>query len=211
MIRINLAKRKQAVSGGGASSEKASGLSALGGLSKISINADQIKALPVRKFVVPIIVAIVATYVQDGIKVDDMQKVEAALAKLTAERTQLAATANKLKGYEAVKKSMEADQATMRSKIDTIQKLIADRTNPPKLLRSLASAIPKDVWLAEFKAGEKDVSFKGFSLDFNQIADFVKNLNESAYFTDLSIRNTQQSKDEVGLDVASFELSARRR
>jgi Tfp pilus assembly protein PilN len=159
----------------------------------------------------PVVVAIVAWYMLDTFKEEEMQKLSAIHAKLTSERTALEAEAKKFKGYEEVKKALEQDEFTLRTKIETIQKLIADRSSPPKILLTLATSIPKEVWLSELKLTDKEGSFKGYSMGFGQISDFMKNLNESAYFTDLNIKKTEQAKDEGGAEVAAFELTARRR
>jgi Tfp pilus assembly protein PilN len=210
MIKINLATRKQP---SGASIEgkglNLGGFQFPAGFSKISVN--DLKDLPIRKLLLPLVVCVALTYLVDSFKEDEMTKVQDEAAKVAAEKVQLQANAGKLKGYEALKRSMEADEQIMRSKLAVVQGLVADRTNPPKILRSLSSALPKDVWLSEFKAADKEVSFRGFSLDFNQISDFMKNLNESAYFSDVTIKSTQQAKDELGVDVASFDLVAKRR
>jgi Tfp pilus assembly protein PilN len=210
VIKINLATRKQSASAATAGGALG-GFQLPAGLSKMNINISDIRDLPIRRFVLPLVVAIVATYVADGLKEDELAKVQAELAGLNEQTTKLQAEAGKLRGYEELKKNMEADEQMMRTKLGVVQALIQDRANPPKVMRSLAAAMPKDVWLSEFRAGEKEVSFKGFSLDFNQVSDFMKNLSESAYFADVTIKNTQQAKDELGMDVASFDLSARRR
>lgn len=213
MIKINLATRKQSA---GASVEGRGGVS-IGafqlpaGLSKIQFNLDEIKNLPLRKILLPLVACIALTFLVDGLKDDELSKVQEEAAKVAVQKEQLNLSANKMKGYEALKRAMEDDERLMRSKIAVVQGLITDRSNPPKIMRSLASSLPKDVWLTEFKAAEQEVTFRGFSLDFNQVSDFMKNLNESAYFADVTIKNTQQSKDELGTDVASFELVARRR
>lgn len=214
MIKINLALRKQSASAASAASEARGsaigGLQLPAGLSKLNLDVNSLKG-PMRKLLPPILVGLVATFVVDGLKEEELAKVQEESATVAEQRNQLMAAAEKIKGYEAVKKSLEADEQLMRIKIDVVQQLIADRTNPPKLLRSLSTSIPKDVWLSEFKAGAEGVTLKGYSLDFNQVSDFMKSLSESVYFADLAITGTQQAKDEFGMDVASFELTAKRR
>lgn len=210
MIKINLATRKQS---SGASHE-AKGLNFgsfqfPSGFSKFNVN--ELKDLPIRKLLLPLVVCVALTYLVDSLKEDEMIQVQEEAAKVAAEKVQLVASAGKLKGYEELKRNMEADEQVMRSKLAVVQGLVADRTNPPKIMRSLAGSLPKDVWLSEFKAADNEVTFRGYSLDFNQISDFMKNLNESAYFSDVTIKNTQQAKDELGVDVASFDLVAKRR
>jgi Tfp pilus assembly protein PilN len=228
MIRINLAKRKTASSGGGAmgamgalgalgATRGGSGIGSLKlpiGLSKITLDTDRLKEIPIKKFLVSIVIGVGATFYSDNQKEVEMQKATEIVTQLTTERAQLTNAAGKLKSYENMKKSMELDEATIRGKIDTIQMLIVDRTNPPKLLSSLSVSIPKDVWLAEFKAGEKDVTFRGLSFEFDHVTEFIKSLNESAYFTEVGFKpgtGAPRAKDEIGVDVYSFDLTGKRR
>jgi hypothetical protein len=208
MIKINLANRKQSGSGSDASAAKPINFT---GKLNFDFDFSKAKDLPIRQILIPLVACILGSYFLDGYKEDEIKAVDATLAVLNAERTKLQAEAAKMKGYEEVKKSLEADEFIFRTKIDTIQKLITDRALPPKVMLSLANATPKDVWLTEFKIKDNQVNFKGSSLGFNQISDFMKNLNESAYFSDLNIKDTHGAKDANGNDIATFELVAKRR
>jgi len=207
MIKINLATRKQAVgvSGGGDGGTATS-------LKRMTVDLNSLKDLPIRRAVLPIVVGLMASFALDSYKEDELKKVDDQIAKLSAEKQKLQVEANKMRGYEEVKKNLEADERALRVKVETIRKLIADRQTPPKLLISIAESIPKDVWLTEFKVIKKEVGFKGSALGFNQISDFMKSLNENLYFADVSMKSTQQVKDkQSGSDLAEFELSAKRR
>ncbi len=140
-----------------------------------------------------------------------LQEKDREVKKIIAESTKLSLQLEKTKGYDAIKKSLEEDEALIRSKIETVKKLIADRAASPKLLLAISKAIPEEVWLTDISIQETTVSLKGSAIDFNQISDFMKNLNESVYFKDLDLKNTQQAKIENNFDIAQFELSANRR
>lgn len=215
MIKINLALRKQAAGAqsSDAGDKAAGGGGGLGGIkiSKVAIDLDQLRELPLRQIAIVVAVYVVGGYVLEDYKAGEIAKVDATIAGLSAEKSKLTAEAAKMKGYEDLKKSLESDEKIMRTKIETIQKLIADRQSPPKVLISIAEAIPKDVWLQDFKIAKGEVTMKGYSLGFNQISDFMKSLNENVYFTDVGLKNTQQAKDEAGVEVANFELSAKRK
>ncbi len=212
MIKINLALRKQ--SGAGASDAGKTGTGAFAlptGVSRMTLDIDQLKDLPIKSMVICLAVSAIAWYLSTTYKEEEMQKLADIQAKVSEERARLEEEIKKYKSFDEVKKSIDQDEFTLRTKIDTIQKLIADRSSPPRLMLSLALSIPKDVWLTELKISETETRFKGYSLGFNQISDFMKGLGESAYFTDLSIKKTEQSKDDLGVEVAAFELAATRR
>lgn len=208
MIKINLASRKQSTTvagsgGGGAGGFKVSKLTA--------VDLEAFRDLPIRKLALMAVVAIGASYLVDDYKATETKKVEDEYAKLDQERGRLQGEIAKTKGFEAMKKALEADERMIKTKIETIRKLLQDRQNPPKMLASLSSSLPSDVWLNSFAVASGKAKFMGFSTNYNQISDFMKNVNDSAYFTGLGLVNTQQTKDETGADAASFELSAEMR
>jgi Tfp pilus assembly protein PilN len=209
MIKINLATKKASVQSAGEDGKKSTPLGA--GFSKLDLRLDAIKDLPIRKIATAALACMAGSYLLDGYKEDEMKKVDAALSKVTAEQTRLRAEVAKSKGFEAMKKQLEADEFSIRTKIETIEKLVADRQTPPKILLAVANTIPAEVWLQTFKMADGEASFRGYATNYNQISDFMKNLNENAYFTDLRLVGTSQTKDSGGSEAASFELSAKRR
>lgn len=202
MIKINLATRKQAAG----TTEIKDVKTAL-----TRMDVDSLKALPLRRLGVLAVTLFAVSYVLDAYKEEELAKARAAFTKVQAEQTRLKAELASTKGFEAMKKALDADEEMIRAKIDTVQKLIADRQTPPKLLSALSSTIPGEVWLVDFKLDGEDVKFNGMSLGFNQISDFMKTLNENAYFMDVRLVATQQAQDETGTNVAKFELAAKRR
>jgi hypothetical protein len=200
VIKINLARQRQA----GASGESRPAQVRSGG------GVDQLRELPLRKVGVPILAALVATYLFHQYKDEELKKLDSYSNKLNAEVVQLQTEINKVENLEAQKDSLEEGEKNLRAKIDAIRKLVSDRADPPKLLTQLSNGIPKDVWLTEFKVDKMDISIRGASLGFNQVSDFMKNLSDSSYFVDIDLKNSQQGKDQ-GYEVASFELNAKRR
>lgn len=206
MIKINLASRKQSMAAAGVGGGTTKILA-----NKMSLDMDSFRDLPIRKFILPVVVCALASYTVDGQKKKVMDELEGRVAKLAAEKPKLEAEANKLKVYEDFKKKLEADELTIRTKTETIQKLIVGRGQTIKMLVTLASAAPKDAWLSNFQIKEPDVILKGYAVGFGQISDYMKSLNESAYFADLTLKSSEKAKDDTGNDVVSFELNAKRR
>ena len=207
MIRINLATRKQSASAAGES---------VGGGSKI--NLDQIRArlgdiqdLPLRKIGSMIAFMMIASYFWTDYQGTEVGKVNVAIEKYQKESSVSKAELGQSKVLEATKKALEADEVVIRTKIETLQKLVDGRQTPPKLLSSISTSIPKDVWLSELKADKESMSFKGFSATISDISDFMKILKENALLTDLKLVKTDKARDELGIEVSNFELQAKRR
>jgi Tfp pilus assembly protein PilN len=217
VIRINLAARKQfgVVAGGreGAAAVAALGerFAALKAFDLRGLGLDALSSLPLRQLGTAIAAVAVAYTVAEGMKRDEVGKVMKEIEGERAAQVKLKADFERTKGYEPLKKQLDADEKTMRVKLETIQKLVADREVPPKLLIALAKGIPAEVWLSEFSADAKDVKMKGFSVGYDQISDFMRMLGESIYLTELQLVGSQQAKDAEGFLVQAFELAARRR
>jgi Tfp pilus assembly protein PilN len=201
MIKINLATRKQATGLG-----DGGGLKGLGALAAAR-NLDGLKELPLRKIALLLAVGIGASYLLDDVKQKELDKLTVQEDRLNGEKNRAMGELGKIKGFEEMKKVLDNDEFTLKTKIETIDKLLDDRRTPPKLLIELSKTIPPEVWLSDFKIEYPDVKITGSSLGFNQISDFMKNLNENVYFTELKIEKTEQGQS----GFATFELKAKRR
>lgn len=205
MIKINFANQKQ----GGYLTKSGAGGTDLKGLSK-TIDLEAIRELPLQKLVLPLIVFFGADYASNYFQQEQLSILDQQIEALKAEQSPLKAEANKLKSYEELRKSLEEDERVIRDKIDTIQKLVAGRSAPPRALIAFSTTLPENVWLSEIKTEGQVVVVKGLATDFNLISDFMKNMGENVQFSDLELKNTQQARDS-GHGVVSFELSGRLR
>lgn len=202
MIKINLASKKKSSVGLGKSGKPSLGIDQLGGM------VDELKGLPIRKMAIPIVVAIVANVLVSGYMDNEVKEVDAELTKVRAEKPRLDAEAAKLKSYEDLKKALEADEATLKKKLQAIQTLLNGRTDTARILEDLSRAIPHTVWLTDFQMKDVDVSIKGLSLDFDPVLDFQKTLNENVYFSGVEAKNTVQDPQKR---LVSFELQGQRK
>ncbi len=201
MIKINLASRKQMGSSAPAGSR---------GPSLKGVNLDGLRDLPLRKFMPFVLVAIVFTFFVDGLKDSDLQEFNTRIAKMQKDQQKLQAEVQKTQGFEEMKKSIDADEQMVRKKIETIQKLMGERQASFKILETLASVVPSDVWFRTLKLDQNELAIRGGSLGFNQVTDFMKGLNESAFFSEVQVPSSQQEKDDAG-PMVGFEMTAKRR
>jgi Tfp pilus assembly protein PilN len=208
MIKVNLALKKHGV--GIVAREKGSSFN-LSALSS-GLNTDFLRDPLFRKVGLVVVVAIMATYLLSGFKDDEVQKLDDVLTKTNAVNAKISAELAKTKGYEDLKKQIDADETTLRTKLNTIKKLIVDRQIPPKLLTSLSSGIPGDLWLSELSMDEKELRIKGFALGYTQITDLLKTLGESEFLVEPKLVDSKQTKDGIsGQEMANFELSAKKK
>jgi Tfp pilus assembly protein PilN len=208
MIKINLALKKHGV--GIIPREKGAGFN-FKGLSG-GMNTDFVKDPLFRKFGLVVVVAIMATYLLDGFKDDELKKLDDLLAKTNEANAKIAAQLTKTKGYEGLKKQIDTDETTLRTKLDTIKKLILDRQIPPKLMASLSTGIPSELWLSDLSMDEKELRLKGYALGYTQITEFLKALGENEFLSDPKLVDSKQTRDSItGQEMANFELSAKKK
>ena len=208
MIKINLATKKQPAF---ASSGEKSGATTFGEFSKIRITRDTWKELPLRSLGILALFAVAGSYFVSDYKESEVKKVEATIQKLEQRKSELNTLSKKSAGFQDLKKTLESDEFTMRTKIDAIQKLLVNRKSASELLVTLSDVIPEDVWLGQVTMKDLAVAIKGNSTDFDLVSDFMKRMGESPVFADLVLRSTQKSLDSAGIEIASFELTAKRR
>lgn len=197
MIKINLAKRKTS-SLSGPESKK-------GSVRKI--DWDEIKEFPILKLGL----AIAICYLTDTFFEKEMRAKVFALNTLynqiNQEKVQLNRKLVQAKGFEKVKEELERDEFILKSKIDTIKNLIDDRGDSPKMLVSLSKSIPDNVWLEKVDIEEQDMSLSGGAMTLSQVSDFIRELNNTAYFSKVTLRKSQGSQT---LGKTQFTVEAKR-
>ena len=205
MIKINLArKRKFAASADAGAGGKFS-------LGRLGITKDDLKELPFIRIGICLLAAWLAT---DGVEryknaLIDVQ--DKAVKELQGKQQEQAKELAKVKDYDVQRKQLESDEAVLKGKIDAIQKLVSDRLGLYNSLYAISTSIPADVWLTVFDIKSDLINIQGASLDINQVSDFMKKLNETPYFSDITLKKTSQVRDQGGNELANFEIGAKRR
>lgn len=206
MIKINLATKKQS---GLVTETKTKSSSKAFSTQRITL--QQFRELPVGKLVMVGLACFAVNMILDTYMSDELQKVDDALAKIIAGNAKAQQDLLKYKKYDEVKKSLDTDDLLVKTKLEVIQKLVLGRSESLKLLLSISSSIPKDVWLKELKMEKGELLLRGSSVGFSAISDFMKRLHDGPYFSSVDLIDTQESKEGRDNGIANFELSAKRR
>ena len=225
MIKINLASRKES---GIVGHSKAGGFTGINfKMGKMSLNdLKAMKDLPFRKVLIPLAVSIVAYFVADTYKTTQVEELDALLAKQKEENSKLEAQVVKFKTYDGIKKQLDEDEVSIKAKLDTIKKLTADRPYLTQFIQFVSKTIPSDVWLTSLTLEKSEFSFKGSSVGYYSVSDFMKNLTESTSLKDVSLKNSEARTSSnpsqpsgaatgggigTGGDITNFEILAKRR
>jgi len=211
MIRINLAQKKQASYLGGsktasfASGGKTGTMTALRGL--MSGGAASATTTALAKILIPLILSVGAYYAYDYYTGQKLAEMQQEVNTLDQEKTRIQNELRKIKGYEVVKTELERNEMILRTKIQTIEKLILGRDFTVKSLVVLSQSLPKAVWLTDLSATETAYDLKGGTTDISLVSDLMTRLGGTIYYKDVTLKSTAA---DPGQRMATFELSARR-
>ena len=97
--------------------------------------------------------------------------------------------------YDEVQK-IQAQQKELQEKLDVIKQLEARSGGPVHVLDDLSGATPDKLWLTEFAETGGTARLSGFSVDEQTIADFLRRLGGSSYFTGVDLEETTQVTQE---------------
>ena len=102
-----------------------------------------------------------------------------------AEITRLAKIIKEVKDYEKRQKDL-------RAKLDVLEKLKSSRSGPLYLLDELYKALPDKVWLTSFKEGGGRAQIKGIGANEEDVAVFMRNLEQSDLYEGVELKVTKQ-------------------
>ncbi len=102
---------------------------------------------------------------------------------------------------------IQAQQKELQEKLDVIKQLEARSGGPVHVLADLSAATPDKLWLTEFSENGGAAKMSGFSVDEQTIADFLRRLGGSSYFTGVDLEETTQVTQE-NVKQKKFTLKA---
>jgi len=213
MIKINLAKRK--------SSSGSSSATGLGGLlaplqsllNRSGGGGQQVNfsELPLKTIVFTLIVGFGSQYLNAEEKANLIRKEEVLIEKQRAIQEEFQKKLAGLAKLEEQKKALSADYDLVKRKIETITSLVRDRETSIQILSDISSAIPTEVWLLSLDVGLEKFSVSGHATEFNHVSDFMKRLEQSKLLGGFALENSNQTKDQQGVIVTSFNVKANRK
>ena len=119
---------------------------------------------------------------------------------------------SKTKELDVLKKKVqevedyEKKKRLLEDKIRIIEQLRKNQGGPVRLLDYLSQGLdPLKVWLSSVE-GDAQVTVMGKALTNDDIVEFIKNLQQSNYFSSVTLQESVQSVEE-GVTVYSFKIS----
>lgn len=216
MIKINLALKKQPTyvseGVGGKGGSLVTGVPLTKMLTRLRVDPALLGDLPLARLGLFLALGIITLVGLDQVESRMVARVSQDLKTAQDKSKVLSGYSQKVKEAETIRANLAADTLLIRTKIETIQKLMNERSSAVNLLLVLSDSVPADVWVTKFHADPTSVRIEGRSAGFGQVSDFIKKLSESTYLSDLNMENTRAERDNVlNSELARFELTAKRR
>ena len=95
----------------------------------------------------------------------------------------------------------------LQQKVKLIDDLAKKKVGPVRIMESLSSAIPARLWLTEFKEAGGNLTISGLAVDNQTVAEFLKALTASPYFSNVDLVETAQVEQD-GVPLKKFSLKS---
>ena len=99
-------------------------------------------------------------------------------------------------------------QKALRAKLDVLDQLKASRVGPLYVLDALYEALPEKLWLTKFQEGSGRVSMSGIGVNEETVAQFMRNLEKSDFFSGVELKVTKQIVQD-NIKFQQFDLSCK--
>ncbi|MCK5512378.1 MAG: PilN domain-containing protein [Thermodesulfovibrionia bacterium] len=91
-------------------------------------------------------------------------------------------------------RNYESDNALYEQRNKTIEQLKHNQQVPVRLLEEVSASLPQGVWISRLK-GAEPMMLEGAAFSNTDIVDYVQNLKNSRYLTDVTLVESQLKKD----------------
>ena len=103
-------------------------------------------------------------------------------------------------------KQYSQEKGRLESQINVIAELSKRRLEEVIALDNLQQLIPQRIWLTEVKLENHKMNMHGFAISENDISEFIKNLDDSVFFTNVNLSGTVESRSDQGV-LQKFEIT----
>lgn len=146
-----------------------------------------------------------------GAGVGNWKWVEGVKTRLQAKQSQVAQLQRDIAQLEKVigeVNTISKEMKSLEDKLKVLDQLRQGRSGPVKVLDALATVMPEKVWLITVTEKDKQLSIKGAAVSNDDLADFMRALTNSPYFSEPTLRRSVQRGSGNNRTI-QFELSCR--
>ena len=105
-------------------------------------------------------------------------------------------------------KSLKAKKAKLQEKMDMIIKLQEQNVGPVRIFDELSLKIPSNkIWLDTIDLSGNRMSMNGKTLENQEVANFMKQLENSLFFSNINLKKVTKDKSVKGVPMLSFSMN----
>jgi type IV pilus assembly protein PilN len=134
--------------------------------------------------------------------------IESDLSQVHATVRQLEADIARYKPEDEQVQAFKAKRSELEDKIDVIRGLDRARSGPVRIMDELSKSTPDRLWLTALSTEGVNITVEGDSLDTGVVADFLRTLNASPYFTEVDLDRTSSGAQVEGVKLVHFVITA---
>lgn len=188
MIKINLMGKK-AASGGGAPFGLDERLAQLG----VS-GADLQEMRPhLIRFAIMLVGLYLANFVPTYLQEQKVAQLQKEIDSLDAEANKLRAELTAKRDIRKQMEQLNKEEVELQRQLNAVSSLQKDRGLAFRTVDNLMISMPQKVWIKSFDYKNKVVNLKGACWEYFPINDFVKVINESTQYADVSFKGITSS------------------
>jgi type IV pilus assembly protein PilN len=135
----------------------------------------------------------------------EVQKIEA----LHAEKAEIDVELKRMEELIGDINTFQEKRAGLQKQLDVIELLKKGKTGPVRILDELSTIIPKKVWLTSLTDQGSQLNMSGKATDNKEIAVFMKNLESSRFFSNvtlISIKMAENTTGNAAISVMDFVI-----
>jgi type IV pilus assembly protein PilN len=136
------------------------------------------------------------------------QSMRSDLATAQASVAQLEADIDRYRPQRVLVDGFKKQKKQLQDKLDIISSLEQARSGPVRVLDELSSSVPERLWLTAITTKGKLIKLEGQSLDTGVVADFLRGLNSSPFFSNVDLDKTSGGKVVRGVRLVNFVIRA---
>lgn len=141
---------------------------------------------------------------------DELAGVENEIKKLRKEQRRITIELKEVQEIEKQVEALNKQEGDLKQKIRIVEKIVAKRQNPFKVLKYIAENTPKDVWVQEIKINDTSFEMIGYTTSWKSMGDFFENLKNSIFFSrDMEFNQNGEAINIQGQRVENFAIKTR--
>lgn len=157
----------------------------------------------------PIIVIVVFLFLAGGVLFFQYMRVSSEKARIAKDMATAQQESQSLAEAKSKYDEREAQRKTFEQRVKVIEDLRAKQAGPIDLLTMIGDTVnnTEGVWLSTMKDDGRNVNLEGTALSVQQVANLMKNLQNTGFFRSVELKETAQDEQVKDMQQFNFTLT----